>query len=126
MHGNGRRAEKPNATYDQAEGSFRIMAFQVYYHRCYADTRPAELRFVKALIASARPIPDPAAVLEWYKLTGGMGELQEHVAALAEVVRVRNGRRRPYEPTGGWNDRDGLAMKEITTHGTTDSPIRKP
>lgn len=48
------------------EDRFRVHAFGVYYSRTFRDELDPSIRFVKALIASAQPIQDRKAVIDWY------------------------------------------------------------
>ena len=53
--------------WEKIEAKFRTWSFGVYYNRTFADERESHRRFVKALLASARPIRDRQAVLDWYQ-----------------------------------------------------------
>lgn len=48
------------------EGRFRLWSFHVYYQKSFANETDSTLRFVKALLASCRPIRDRKAVIEWH------------------------------------------------------------
>jgi hypothetical protein len=48
------------------EGTFRLWSFHVYYHKSFATETDSMLRFVKALVASTRPILDRQAVIDWH------------------------------------------------------------
>jgi hypothetical protein len=50
----------------EIEDKFRLWSFHIYYERSFANEIDPTLRFVKALIASAQPIRDRQAVLDWY------------------------------------------------------------
>ena len=49
------------------ENRFRVWSFHVYYARAFKLERDHVARFVKALLASARPMRNPELVLEWYR-----------------------------------------------------------
>ena len=51
----------------EIEDAFRVWSFNVYYRRTFRDEHHPLKRFVKALLASARPIGDRQAVVDWYK-----------------------------------------------------------
>ena len=53
-------------SYEEIEQEFRVWSFHVYYKRSFKTVRDHEMRFVKALLASCRPIRDPRAVIDWY------------------------------------------------------------
>lgn len=53
--------------WERIESKFRVWSFGVYYQRSFAEERHPLKRFVKALLASARPIQDREAVLRWYE-----------------------------------------------------------
>ena len=53
--------------WDEIEATFRLWSFGVYYKRTFADEREPHMRFVKALLASTRPIRDREAVIRWYQ-----------------------------------------------------------
>jgi len=52
--------------WERIEDAFRVHAFNVYYRRSFRDEHHPLKRFVKALLASARPIQDHQAVVDWY------------------------------------------------------------
>ena len=51
----------------EIESRFRVWSFGVLYQRTFAEERDPNVRFVKALLASARPIRDRGQVIEWYR-----------------------------------------------------------
>jgi hypothetical protein len=51
----------------RAEAAFRVWSFHIYYDRSYESERDSTFRFVKALLASCRPIRDRQAVMDWYE-----------------------------------------------------------
>lgn len=53
--------------WDQIEDKFRTWSFYIYYRKSFRNERDPLLRFVKALVASAQPIRDRQAVIEWYR-----------------------------------------------------------
>ena len=55
------------ADWDEIEAAFRVHAFGVFYKRTFRDERDPLKRFVKALLASAEPIRDRQAVIEWHR-----------------------------------------------------------
>jgi len=57
------------------EDEFRFWSFGVYYGRTFDDERDGLKRFVKALLASARPILDREAVVDWYRGRRGRATL---------------------------------------------------
>jgi len=57
----------PFRTWETVEDSFRLHAFHVYYNRSFAGEHHLLKRFVKAILASAQPIRDRQAVLDWYR-----------------------------------------------------------
>ena len=59
--------ETIDETWDQIEETFRIWSFYVYYRKTFAGEPYPLRRFVKALLASARPIRDRRLVIEWYR-----------------------------------------------------------
>ena len=52
--------------WESIEDAFRVHAFNVYYKRSFRDELHPLKRFVKALLASTRPIQDHQAVVDWY------------------------------------------------------------
>ena len=52
--------------YEKIELEFRVWSFHVYYKRSFKEVRDHEMRFVKAFMASRRPIRDRQAVVDWY------------------------------------------------------------
>jgi hypothetical protein len=56
-----------NETWRQIEGSFRLWSFHVYYEKSFAEETDVTVRFVKALLASCRPIRDRNAVIQWHR-----------------------------------------------------------
>ncbi len=59
------------------EEEFRAWSFHVYYRRVYRREYDVELRFLKALQASCRPIRDKQAVLVWYRTRKDKPELDD-------------------------------------------------
>jgi len=60
----------PTATGDEAlpadlEDRLRLRAFHVFYQKTYADEPDLTIRFAKAIVASAGPILDRQAALDW-------------------------------------------------------------
>ena len=51
----------------EIESALRMRAFRAFYDKTYADEHDLTVRFAKALIASAGPIVDPEAALEWHR-----------------------------------------------------------
>ena len=51
----------------EVEDQLRLRAFRVFYDKAFADEPDMTVRFAKAVIASAGPIRDPRAVLDWYR-----------------------------------------------------------
>ena len=47
------------------EDRFRLWAFHIYYRRSFREERDRLLRFIKALLASARPIRRPDLLDVW-------------------------------------------------------------
>ena len=56
----------PVEQWREIEDAFRVHAFTVYYKRTFREELHPLKRFVKALLASARPIQDHQAVVDWY------------------------------------------------------------
>jgi len=59
---------KPSCKEERArriEDKLRTRAFYMYYNKVFGHEMVPELRFVKALIASAAPIHDWAALKRW-------------------------------------------------------------
>ena len=54
----------------EVEDELRLRAFRVFYDKAYAEEPDLTLRFAKAIIASAGPILDPAAAMEWHTCHG--------------------------------------------------------
>ena len=57
----------PAEQWRKIEDAFRLHAFNVYYKRTFRDEVHPLKRFVKALLASVRPIQDKQAVVGWYQ-----------------------------------------------------------
>ena len=53
--------------WQEIEDKFRVWSFGVYYQKTFAEEPDLTLRFVKALVASAQPIRDRQAVIDWYE-----------------------------------------------------------
>jgi len=53
--------------WDAIEARFRVWSFGVLYQRTFAEERDPNVRFVKALLASTRPIRDRDRVIEWHR-----------------------------------------------------------
>ena len=53
--------------WDEIEERFRLWSFYVYYRKTFAGEVYPLKRFVKALLASARPIRDRQLVIEWHR-----------------------------------------------------------
>jgi len=51
----------------EIEDAFRVWSFNVYYRRTFRNEHHLLKRFVKALLASARPVKDRQAVVHWYR-----------------------------------------------------------
>jgi hypothetical protein len=51
----------------KAEAAFRVWSFHIYYNKSFAEEPDLTFRFVKALLASCRPLRDRQAVLDWYE-----------------------------------------------------------
>jgi len=51
----------------EVEDTFRVWSFNVYYRRTFRDEHHPLKRFVKALLASARPMGDRQAVVKWHR-----------------------------------------------------------
>ena len=49
------------------EAKFRVWSFHVYYEKSFASEPDPTLRFAKAIVASAQPIRDRKAVIDWHK-----------------------------------------------------------
>ena len=71
---NGRSCDAPSAeaptaddVWEEIEDKFRVWSFGVYYQKTFAEEPDLMLRFVKALVASAQPIRDRQAVIDWYE-----------------------------------------------------------
>jgi len=47
------------------ESEFRYWAFQTYYHKAFALELDLDIRFAKAIIASAQPVRNPAIRAAW-------------------------------------------------------------
>lgn len=50
---------------EDLEDRLRLRAFRVFYDKAFADELDLAIRFAKAIIASAGPILDRQAVLDW-------------------------------------------------------------
>ena len=50
----------------QIEDQFRTWSFGIYYKRAFREEPDLLKRFVKALLASARPIGDRQMMIDWY------------------------------------------------------------
>jgi len=57
----------PVEQWQEIEDAFRVHAFNVYYKRSFRHELHPLKRFVKALLASAQPIQDCQAVMDWYR-----------------------------------------------------------
>ena len=71
----------PDVDWDEAEDAFRLFAFHTYYNRSFNTEKDPTVRFAKALVASAHPIDDEQAVLDWYKTVGSVeitGQAKAH------------------------------------------------
>jgi len=71
---NGRSCDAPSAeaptaddVWEEIEDKFRVWSFGIYYQKTFAEEPDLTLRFVKALVASAQPIRDRQAVIDWYE-----------------------------------------------------------
>ncbi len=53
--------------WQQIEADFRYWAFYRYYQGPYANVHSNTLRFCLSLLASAEPIRDRKAVIEWHR-----------------------------------------------------------
>jgi len=53
--------------WEKVEDRFRVWSFGVFYQKAYASEPDLLKRFVKALLASARPIHDREQVIEWHR-----------------------------------------------------------
>ena len=53
--------------WDRMQEKFGYYAFRVYYLKTFAGENDNDVRFVKALLASARPIRDSSLVVQWYE-----------------------------------------------------------
>ena len=58
------------------EDEFRFWSFGVYYSSTFDEERDSLKRFVKALVASARPILDRDAVVHWHQNRRGRAALR--------------------------------------------------
>jgi hypothetical protein len=65
-----------NGGWRRIEDEFRLWSFGVYYNRTFDGERDVLRRFVKALLASARPIRDRDAVVRWYGSRRGRAVLR--------------------------------------------------
>ena len=54
----------------EAEDRLRLRAFRVFYDKAFADEPDLTIRFAKSIIASAAPIRDAAAAVEWQERHG--------------------------------------------------------
>jgi len=63
---------------EKAVEAFYLMAFRTAYNRLYATERDHVLRFCKAIICSARRLPDPRDAILWYFLEGEALEKEEN------------------------------------------------
>jgi len=54
----------------EVEDKLRLRAFHVFYDRGFADEHDLTVRFAKAIIASAGPVRDREALMEWYRQHG--------------------------------------------------------
>ncbi len=52
------------------EGRFRLWAFHIFYQRTFRLVRDPLLRFVKALLASTRPIQNAGLLAVWRNRQG--------------------------------------------------------
>lgn len=66
---NVRSAAKPGLkrARRRVEDRFRFWSFRLYYRRCFASEPNRQSRFLKALMASCRPIRDRRLLCEWYR-----------------------------------------------------------
>ena len=55
------------AQWEKIESAFRLWSFRIYYRRSFKEERDLTLRFLKALVASSKPIRDRQAVIDWYE-----------------------------------------------------------
>ena len=63
----GRTADQLTpAEWEYIEDAFCVWAMRIYYYRTYSGEPHPLLRFVKAIVASARPIRDRQEVVDWY------------------------------------------------------------
>jgi len=53
--------------WQRIEAKFRVWSFHVYYEKSFASEPDLTLRFVKAIVASAQPIRDRRAVIDWHE-----------------------------------------------------------
>ena len=51
----------------EIEAKFRVWSFGIYYRKTFAGEVDNTHRFVKALLASTKPIRDRTLVMEWYR-----------------------------------------------------------
>jgi len=52
--------------WNEVEARLRVWAFYVYHHKTFKGEKDSVLRFVKALLASTRPIRNRRLVWWWY------------------------------------------------------------
>ena len=64
------RLEEHEIPWEEAEAKLRQWAFGVYFRKSFKRERNAELRFLKAMAASMRPIRSWALALWWYQHNG--------------------------------------------------------
>ena len=69
-----KRKNKP-WTWTDKESAFRVWAFRLYYLRLFRSEIDLDLRFAKALLASAAPIRDRQGVLDWFDAHTTTGRL---------------------------------------------------
>ena len=55
---------------ETVEDKLRLRAFRVFYAKTFAKEPNAAVRFAKAIIASAGPLRDREALMEWYQKHG--------------------------------------------------------
>ena len=62
---NRRRANEFEKLPASVESQLRLRAFRLFYNKIFRDERDQTVRFVKAIVASARNIHDHQAMAEW-------------------------------------------------------------
>ena len=58
------------------EDGFRISAFHVF-RKAFREEHDPTIRFIRALLASAKPIDDPQQILAWYRQFRRQKQAQE-------------------------------------------------